>query len=81
MRVCLPHRNQVEDDRASAALRAEASGSVNAYQGNQPMAKTYSLAGLDRRPVHTLDADVLVVGGGAAGLAAAVTAAPFHEAS
>ncbi|WP_037011265.1 FAD-dependent oxidoreductase [Ralstonia sp. AU12-08] len=39
------------------------------------MAKTYSLAGLDRRPVHTLDADVLVVGGGAAGLAAAVTAA------
>lgn len=33
------------------------------------------MAGTDRRPIHTLDADVFVAGGGAAGVAAAVTAA------
>lgn len=39
------------------------------------MANTHVLAALDRRPAHVLDTDVLVAGGGASGLAAAVTAA------
>ncbi|WP_052321670.1 FAD-dependent oxidoreductase [Ralstonia sp. A12] len=39
------------------------------------MASTHVLAALDRRPAHVLDTDVLVAGGGASGLAAAVTAA------
>lgn len=39
------------------------------------MATTHATIHVDKRPIQELDADVLVAGGGAAGLAAAVTAA------